>query len=78
MLTMMAPHEQQPLPCEAMRDAGAALLARAQEAGEVRPGVEIDDLVRMVQAVSLAAEECDDPGTAERLFGFLLDGIRAH
>jgi AcrR family transcriptional regulator len=78
MLTMLAHHDDQPMPCEAMRDAGAALLARAQSAGEVRPGVEIDDLVRMVQAVSLAAEECDDPGTAERLFGFLVDGIRAH
>lgn len=61
-----------------MRDAGAALLARAQEAGAVREGVEIDDLVRMVQAVSLAAEECDDPDTADRLFGLLLDGIRTH
>ena len=63
--------------CESMRHAGAALLARAQAAGEVREGVEIDDLVRMVQAVTLAAEESDDPDTAERLFGFVLDGVRA-
>jgi AcrR family transcriptional regulator len=76
MLTMLAQHDEPPA-CEAMRAAGAALLARAQAAGEVRDGVEIDDLVRMVQAVSLAAEECDD-GTAERLFSLLLDGIRAH
>ncbi len=76
MLSMLAHHDE-PSPCESMRVAGAALLARAQAAGDVREGIEIDDLVRMVQAVTLAAEECDDPGTAERLFGFLLDGIRA-
>ena len=76
MLTMLA-HGDTPSPCESMRQAGAALLARAQAAGEVREGVDIDDLVRMVQAVTLAAEESDDPGTAERLFGFVLDGVRA-
>ena len=78
MLTMLAQPDGEPMPCEAMRLAGAELLARAQDAGAVRAGVEIDDLVRMVQAVSLAAEECGDPDPAERLFGFLLDGIRAH
>ncbi|HEY3669450.1 MAG TPA: helix-turn-helix domain-containing protein [Acidimicrobiia bacterium] len=76
MLTMLA-HRDAPSPCESMRQAGAALLARAQAAGEVRDGVEIDDLVRMVQAVTLAADESDDPETAERLFGFVLDGVRA-
>ena len=76
MLTMLA-HRDAPSPCESMRQAGAALLARAQAAGEVRDGVDIDDLVRMVQAVTLAAEESDDPDTAERLFGFVLDGVRA-
>ena len=75
MLTMLA-HGEAPSPCESMRQAGAALLARAQAAGDVRDGVDIDDLVRMVQAVTLAAEESDDPGTAERLFGFVLDGVR--
>src|SRR6476661_399903 len=76
MLTMLA-HRDAPSPCESMRQAGAALLARAQAAGEVRDGVDIDDLVRMVQAVTLASEESDDPDTAERLFGFVLDGVRA-
>jgi AcrR family transcriptional regulator len=76
MLAMLA-HTDAPSPCESMRQAGAALLARAQAAGEVRSGVDIDDLVRMVQAVTLAAEECDDPDAAERLFGFVLDGVRA-
>ena len=55
---------------------GAALLARAQASGDVRAGVDIDDLVRMVQAIRLAAEDSDDPDTAERLFAFMLDGVR--
>jgi AcrR family transcriptional regulator len=78
MLAMLAHRGDEPPACEAMRDAGAALLARAQAAGVVRPGVDVDDLVRMMQAVSMAAEESDDPGTADRLFGFVLDGVRVH
>jgi AcrR family transcriptional regulator len=77
MLSMLA-HEEEPRACEAMRQAGGALLARAQAAGEARADVDIDDLVRMVQAVTLAAEESDDPTSAERMFRFVLDGIRAH
>jgi AcrR family transcriptional regulator len=76
MLTMLATRDG-PSPCESMRQAGAALLARAQAAGEVRDGVDIDDLVRMVQAVTLAAEESGNPDTAERLFGLVLDGVKA-
>jgi AcrR family transcriptional regulator len=76
MLTMLATCDQ-PSACESMRQAGAALLARAQAAGEIRAGIDIDDLVRMVQAVALAAEESGDPASAERLFGFVLDGVRA-
>jgi AcrR family transcriptional regulator len=76
MLTMLARAEE-PSACESMRRAGAALLARAQAAGEVREDVDIDDLVRMVQAVALAAEESDDPEAAERLFGYVLHGVRA-
>ena len=55
----------EPTACEAMRRSGAELLARAQAAGDVRGGVDIDDLVRMVQAIGLAAEESADPDTAE-------------
>jgi AcrR family transcriptional regulator len=77
MLSMLA-DDDEPRACESMRQAGAALLARAQAAGEVRGEVDIDDLVRMVQAVSLAAEESDDPASAERMFRFVIDGIRAH
>jgi hypothetical protein len=30
----------------------------------------------MVQAIGLAAEESADPDTANRLFDFMLDGVR--
>jgi AcrR family transcriptional regulator len=63
--------------CEEMRRSGAELLARAQAEGDVRRGIDIDDLVRMVQAIGLAAEESADPDTANRLFDFMLDGVRA-
>ena len=75
MLAMLADRDE-PSACESMRRAGAALLARAQAAGDVREGVDIDDLVRMVQAIGLAAEESADPDTANRLFDFMLDGVR--
>jgi hypothetical protein len=63
-------------PCEALRESGAALLARAQACGAIRAGIDIDDLVRMVQAIVLAAEQSTDADTAERLFGVMLDGAR--
>jgi AcrR family transcriptional regulator len=76
MLAMLGASDDAPSPCEAMRASGAALLARAQAVGDVRTGIEIDDVVRMVQAIRLAADDSADPDTAERLFAFLLDGLR--
>ncbi|MGV2916847.1 TetR/AcrR family transcriptional regulator [Streptomyces alfalfae] len=61
-----------------MREAGAALLARAQEAGSVRPDVSISDLLQLTNAISLAAEETpDDPELADRLLTLTLRGLRA-
>jgi len=66
-----------PSPCEALREAGAQLLARAQDAGAVRADADIDDLIRMVNAIGLATEDAPDgPARAERLFGLMIDGIR--
>ena len=76
MLAMLDAGPGEPTVCEAMRRSGAALLARAQAAGDVRSGIDIDDLVRMVQAIGLAANESADPDTANRLFDFMLDGVR--
>ncbi|MFF8655070.1 TetR/AcrR family transcriptional regulator [Streptomyces huasconensis] len=61
-----------------MREAGAALLARAQEAGAVRPDVSIADLLQLTNAISLAAEETpDDPELADRLLTLTLRGLKA-
>lgn len=66
--------------CYAMiADAGAELLRRAREADAVRPGVSIDDLLALVNAISLAAEH--GPGgaaEADRLLALAIDGIRPH
>lgn len=60
-----------------IREAGGALLARAQEAGAVRTGVEIGDLLQLTHAIALAAEESgDDPGLADRLLTLTLGGLR--
>ncbi len=61
-----------------MREAGAALLARAQEAGAVRPDVSIADLLQLTNAISLAAEETpDDPELADRLLTLTCRGLKA-
>ena len=74
----MLDHEDDALPCEAMRRAGAALVARAQEAGAVRADVDIDDLMRLVNAIGLATEDAPNGAVqAEHLLAVVIDGIRA-
>lgn len=61
-----------------MREAGAALLARAQQAGAVRTDVSIGDLLQLTNAIALAAEETpDDPDLADRLLTLTLRGLKA-
>jgi AcrR family transcriptional regulator len=76
MLAMLDAPDGEQSPCETMRRSATSLLVRAQAAGVVRPGVDVDDLVRMVQAIVLVAEQSPDPDTAERLFAMMLDGVR--
>ena len=52
-------------------------MGRGRHTNPLTSKSQIDDLVRMVQAVTLAAEESGDPAASERLFGFVLDGVRA-
>jgi AcrR family transcriptional regulator len=64
--------------CEALREAGAELLRRAQAAGAVRADANIDELLRMVSAIAIATEDAPDAGAqADRLFTLVFDGIRA-
>ncbi|MFJ9180697.1 TetR/AcrR family transcriptional regulator [Streptomyces sp. NPDC102360] len=59
-----------------MREAGQALLSRAQRVGAVRPDVSITDLLQLTNAIALAAEETpSDPGLADRLLRLTLRGI---
>ncbi|QOV41491.1 TetR/AcrR family transcriptional regulator [Streptomyces ferrugineus] len=61
-----------------IREAGGALLERAQKAGSVRPDVAIGDLLQLTHAIALAAEETPgDPGLADRLLHLTLRGLRA-
>ncbi|UNO40218.1 TetR/AcrR family transcriptional regulator [Streptomyces sp. MST-110588] len=61
-----------------MREAGGALLARAQRAGAVRDDVSIGDLMQLTNGIALAAEEApDDPELADRLLTLTLKGLKA-
>ncbi|MFF4311891.1 TetR/AcrR family transcriptional regulator [Streptomyces sp. 900105755] len=59
-----------------MREAGNALLTRAQNAGTVRADVRITDLLQLTHAIALAAEESPgDPDLADRLLELTLRGL---
>lgn len=62
--------------CQALCDAGTALLARAQQAGEVRPEAEIGDIMLAINAAVWAAEQTSQPEAARRLMSILLRGLR--
>ncbi|MFF4402386.1 TetR/AcrR family transcriptional regulator [Streptomyces sp. NPDC001480] len=60
-----------------IREAGGALLARAQESGAVRADVSIGDLLQLTHAIALAAEESPaDPDLADRLLRLTLRGLK--
>ncbi|MDG4824371.1 TetR/AcrR family transcriptional regulator [Asanoa sp. WMMD1127] len=58
-----------------MRGAIGDLLVRAQETGDIRKDVEPDDVLRLVHGVVMATQTA--PEQADRLLGFVLDGLRA-
>jgi AcrR family transcriptional regulator len=63
--------------CRLARDAGAALVARAAEAGLVRSDVHIDDVLDMAAAIAWVGEQPDrDAINRDRLLGVLIDGLR--
>src|ERR1017187_8852413 len=60
-----------------IRESAGTLLSRAQQAGVVRADADAKDLLRLVHAISMAVErEPADVGQADRLLGFILDGLR--
>jgi AcrR family transcriptional regulator len=54
--------------------AGAPLLERAQEAGEVRRDVDINDVLHLVAGIAKMTSA--DPGQVGRVLGIALDGLR--
>jgi AcrR family transcriptional regulator len=65
------------LRCEPLRAQGARLLKRAQDAGQARAGTDIDDLIRLVNAIGIATEDAPDrEAQADRLFHLMIDGLR--
>ncbi|WP_158862249.1 TetR/AcrR family transcriptional regulator [Leifsonia sp. AG29] len=56
-------------------DAGAPLLRRAQEAGELRADATIGDVIRMVSGIAGVA--FDDDAQRDRVIAMAIDGLRA-
>ncbi|WP_433758251.1 TetR/AcrR family transcriptional regulator [Nocardia sp. CA-135398] len=66
-------------PAHALNVAIAELLTRAQQSGDVRRDIDIDDLMRVVKGTFLAANTANT--TAEqrrRTFAIVFDGLRPH
>src|SRR3569623_761709 len=63
--------------CDAIQEAGARLLARAQKAGEIRPDAQIRVEILTSHSAAWLAEQTHDPGAVERLHGFLFFGLSA-
>ncbi|MCE7011328.1 TetR/AcrR family transcriptional regulator [Kibdelosporangium philippinense] len=59
--------------CHAMGDAGARLLAKAQEAGEVRADLTASELLLLVASLSWANEH--SPNSIDRFLNLLVEGI---
>lgn len=71
-----APTESSPA-CRMSREAGAALVARAAEAGVIRAGVDIGDVLDLSAAIAWVSEQSErDDAQRARLLDIVIDGIR--
>ena len=60
-----------------MRAAGAALVARAQQAGAIRPDLDIGDLLRLIYGIALANEKAPESSVdANRCLLIMIEGLR--
>ena len=60
----------------AMHEAGTVLLCRAQAAGQVRPGIELVTVLRLILGMLLANEQSPSPNGVGPMFDILIAGIR--
>ncbi|WP_433626978.1 TetR/AcrR family transcriptional regulator [Nocardia sp. CA-120079] len=66
-------------PAHELRAAIAQLLTRAQQSGNVRRDIDIDDLMRVVKGTFLAANSTNTtPDQRRRTFAIMFDGLRPH
>jgi AcrR family transcriptional regulator len=75
--SLLAQQDQRIFTCKGrLLDASTALLERAQEAGTVRRGVEMADLLRLTSAIQLCAEKNpEDPRIFHRLMELAAHGV---
>lgn len=80
MQTLRDPSTDLHAACEAMRAAGAALLAQAQRAGKIRPDLDALELFALVSGLAWACEQTAAavPGrvTIDRLLALALGGLQ--
>jgi AcrR family transcriptional regulator len=62
---------------EDFRAAVDILLRRAREAGAVRAGITIDDLIALLKGLFVGAKDDPDPARYHRLLAVVMDGLRA-
>jgi AcrR family transcriptional regulator len=62
--------------CDRIAEAGGALLARAQAAGEIRRDAEVREVILTAHSAAWISEQTKDPAAADRLLGILIDGLR--
>jgi AcrR family transcriptional regulator len=62
--------------CEAITATGAALLARAQAAHEIRSDADVKEIILSAHSAAWIAEQTKDPAAVNRLLGILFDGLR--
>jgi AcrR family transcriptional regulator len=64
--------------CDRIAEAGGALLARAQAAGEIRRDAEVREVILTAHSAAWISEQTKDPAAADRLLGILIDGLRTN
>jgi AcrR family transcriptional regulator len=75
---MSAPDAKMPACKALLRTSGETLLRRAQDTGAVRTDTTIGDLLKLVNAIVLTAENNrDDKGLFGRLMALVVDGLRS-
>jgi AcrR family transcriptional regulator len=62
--------------CQRMNASAAALLNRAQAAGEIRTDIDAPSLLHLVHGIALAHQHAPDTVQAEKLLAIMVDGLR--